>query len=1342
MVVPFSNYRVRVSFAFLAVLIATAFMAIAPFAAWAQSATSGSVSGVIVDPSNAVIVGAKITLQSHATNAIQTATTDATGRYSFPVVAPGDYTLTVTQSGFQTQVVAAVHVDVSTSSTYNFTMKVGQQSQTIEVTSVPGAELQTTNASIGTTIGTTMIENLPTVQRNVSSLLGLQPAVAPMTTSDVMGGGVAGAQADQTTFIVDGGDATSDMEGTNSYAGIPGEVEPAPFIQVGVESTSEFRVVDAGPTSNLNRSQGGQVSIVSKSGTNTFHGSGYEFYEGAALNANSWENNWLGIDRPGQVNNRFGFTLGGPILKNRLWFFGNYEARRYRQSTEVQTDVPTATARQGILRFESCTNGVDSSGNCIGPENSLAVSSYNLASSTACGPSGGVACDPRSVGIDPLIQKYWALEPLPNTPGVGDSCGSSLGCLNSEGFTQEYAEPDNEEYGLGRLDFKINDRWTLFATMREQKIDYFTGDQFSIIPGDQDLLSSTPVHPRFATFGLTGAIGSSFTNEAHGDYMVDAWGWLRAGVDNPSGITGIGGVLQVSGEGQTGGGSAGKPWADPVNFNTQNGRARSWDGRDWYLADDASWLHGNHTITFGGSWYFWNIIHQRTDDVLGGLAGNDIYWVGSKQMSSGEYVDIKEPASEMPPACSGTIIANCLQSADIGRWFSEYAAMLGLVDHSSQIATTNGQFQLNPLGTPATDHVHIGSFYLYTGDEWHVKPTVTITYGLSYGVQGPPRELNGEQVMQEYAATSVPITNIPEYFAQRQASLDRGNPYPSLNDFTNPSFQFVPVGATGRSSSLNTYWGALGPHVAVAWQVPWQNRIFGNNHNTVIRAGYTLQWNRTNAVGLVLTPLLGDGLMQIVGCNAPNIAGTCTGGSTPMDASNAFRIGEDGNSLPPPVGVPGYPLVPTSPFSSPYGFNLAPNLVPPYSHNFTFDLQRSFAHNWLIDVGYIGRYVHDLEAGGDINASDMFAKDPVSGQTLAQAFQAVSNWARAGGSCNSTATSCPGLSVQPFFEDMAVPGGSATAGSHYCQNTYGTSCTYEAAASDASDAQNGSLGGFMEFNYDFLASAPLDPMQFEFNFWNWFNGYSNYNAGFVTVKKALSQGLNLSASWTWSHAMGTQALGQQYIIYGNPSPFLPSTGYTDLTFDYRNVGNVAFYYVLPFGKGQRFAPSNNILNRVIGGWWLSGIYTVQSGEPLCIGADGDYGDIGAGAINASCASTNLDINSLKGAHYGQGPSGINMFADPTAVYNSLSRPSLTQTLRPYTFTGSGFPLWNLDMSLGKNVLNTERIKGMFTVDAFDIFNAMIPANPSLDMNNPGGFGVVTSQGNNPRQLQLGLHITF
>jgi hypothetical protein len=1314
----------------LAFVVSFCLFALIPIGLHAQSATTGLVQGQVADPTGAVIPGATVTLTSKATAVATTTTTDATGRFAFPAVNPGDYTLRVTATGFQSYVVSKVTVQITKSYTYPVQLKVGTTSQTVTVTEVLGAELQTTNASIGAEIGGNAMLRLPSTQRNVTSLLGLQPAVTPMIAGDdVMGGQVAGAMADQTTFLVDGGDATSDLEATNSYASVPGQPQPSPFIAVNVESTQEFRVTTASPTSSFSRSQGGQVSIVSKSGTNAYHGSAYEYYTGSTLGANSWENNRLGIHRPHKVNNRFGFTFGGafPKMKDRLWFFGNYEGRRFRQSGSIATDVPSALARQGILQFR------DAAGNLI---------SYNLATSTACG-DGTQACDPRGIGLDPVIADYWKNLPLPNDLSGGDG-------INSQGYRQSYALPANEDYGLLRLDLKINPRWKFFTTYRQQKLGYLTNSQFTIIPGQQGIVSNTPVQPRFATFMLTGQIGSHFTTQTHGSWMRDWWAWGRQAPSNPPGVPDLGGALQVSGEGRTGNGATTKPFADPTNYNTQNARARVWAGKDWYLAEDDSWLHGNHNISFGGAWYFWNIIHLRTDDVLGGLTSAPIYWVGSRRMSSGSYVYLD--AANRPVSCTTDGQADCLPSSQLGRWESMYAAMLGMVDHSSQVATRDGNFNPNPLGTPLVDQVHVGSFYTYVQDMWQIRPSLTLTYGLSYGAQFPPREINGKQAMQLYSATGQPVQDMGAYFAQREQALNKGLGYPSNDEFNVPSFNFAPIGSIpGFTRPVNTYWGQLGPRFAIAWQPGFSNKIFGN-HQTVIRGGYSILWDRTNAVGLVMTPLLGTGLAQLVGCDGPTMSGTCSGGHTYPDT--AFRIGIDGNSVPNSgpglvTATAGYPITPVSPFGSTYGFNLDPAYKPAWSHNVSFDLQRSFPNNWLIDVGYIGRFSRNLENGADSNASDMFAKDPISGQTLGQAFDNVSTFLRNGGDPAATP-------AQPYFENMAAPG---TAGAAFCQTTYGTSCTAQAAIDDGTDFIYGSLGSLMEFEYNFLAQRPLDPMQFVLNFWNWSGGWANYNAGFVTATKSFSNGLQLNFSYTWSHALSTQAqLGQQYIIYGDPSPFQPSTGYGTSIFDRRHVFNVAWYYELPFGKGKMFSTGNGVLDRIVGGWYTSGIWTYQSGQPLCIAANGDYGDIGSGANNQTCAVTTSNLFGSASRHNGiagsggvgvngdpappTAGSGINIFADPAAVFNGLSRPLLTQVYRPFQPNLTEPGNWNVDLSLGKNIAATERTKVYFTADFFNAFNRFQVGNPSLSMTNPAAFGVVTSQANDPRTVQLGLRVEF
>jgi hypothetical protein len=1313
-------------------------LALVPIGLHAQL-TTGAVQGTVMDPSGAVIPGATVTLTNTATNAVNQTSTDAAGRFSFPAVQPGTYTLTIKATGFQTYIVSGVSVSVTRTYNYPVTLKIGAATQTVTVASTGVARLQTTSASIGVTLGGSSLLNLPSQQRNVASVLSLQPAVAPesnVSGGDIIGGAVSGAMSDQTTFLVDGGDATSDTEGNNSYAAIPGEVFPAPYIQVGAETTQELHMVTSSPTASFARSQGGQVIIHTRSGTNEYHGSVYEYYTGSTLGANSWDLNRIGYPKPHQVNNRFGFTFGGPILKSRLWFYGNYEGRRFRESETIGTDVPTATARQGILQFKNAA------GDTI---------AYNLKTSTACGPTGGVLCDPRGIGINPTIQTYWSNEPLPNVPGTGDG-------LNSEQYLASYATPINEDYGLLKIDYKINPRWHLSASWRQQKLGYTTTDQLDIIPGQQGLVSTTPFQPRFGTFMLTGQIGAHFTNVAHGSFKRDNWAWGRLAPQNPSNVSGLNATLQVSGEGQYGTSGTSKPWADPVNFNTQNARARMWDGRDWYLADDATWLRGSHQIQFGGSWYFWNILHERTDNVLGGLTLGPIFWVGSRQMSSGGFVNT--PSDSRPPICATGQGGACIQSADASRWDSMYSAMLGLVDHSSQVISANGDFQPNPPGTSLLIHMHDGSFYTYVQDTWQMRPSLTLTYGLNWGVQFPPRELNGLQALQQYTASGQVVTDIKAYYQQRQNSLNRGGVFPMQPGDTVAAtpFQFTPIQhIPGYSRPINTYWGELGPRVAVAWQPGMHNWFFGNRQ-MVLRGGYSIVWNRTNAVGLVMTPVLTDGFMQIAGCNGPVTNGTCSQSQT--TSANAFRIGIDGSSLPSPANFAqgGYPLIQPGEFSSLFSFNLDPATKPPWSHNISFDIQRTFPHNWMIDIGYIGRFSRNLELGGDLGAADPYAKDPRSGQTLGQAFDNLATYIGNGGNPDNAPT-------QNFLENMAVPAGApGPAGPAWCMQEYGTTCTVQ-AAQDTSDILNGDMGSFMLFNYDYIAQTPLDPQQFIYNFFNYWGGWANYNAGFISVHKYFSSGLQFNLNYTYSHAIGTVGLNQQYIIYANPTPFNDKTGYSSQPFDRRQVVNANWYWVLPFGTGQRYATGNNFLNRIIGGWYASGIWTWQTGLPICVNTGGNFGDLsGIGnSFNSGsiCAVSSSRLYGLGSRHDNvagsggigtngdpaSGGSGINIFANPAAAFDTLSRPMITQNSRAAVATLREPITWNVDFSIGKNIAVTERYKAVFSASFFNMFNIFQPdwgvgSYDMYDLNNPAAFGVVTGQQNSPRTIQLGLRFEF
>src|SRR5256886_14665457 len=309
----------------------------------AQTASSGSITGLVADPQGASVPGADVVLTDLATNGKQTTTTNDSGRYNFRGVSPGIFDITVTKTGFKTAKLAQQKVSIGLVLAVNVTMEVGSLTETVIVTTSPlGSELQTANATIGNTINLKQLELLPNLGRDATSLLSLQPGVTPR-------GDIAGSYMDQSTFTVDGGNNTDDMAGNTigyivNFTGTGGSqtngmasgVVPTP-----IESVEEFKTSTFGQTADFNSSSGANVQMVTKRGTNQYHGSGYGYYFATNhLGANSWANNHTPFTkgsgtRPcaagttfqkGDTNcvmpytpiipnhrDRFGFSFGGPI---------------------------------------------------------------------------------------------------------------------------------------------------------------------------------------------------------------------------------------------------------------------------------------------------------------------------------------------------------------------------------------------------------------------------------------------------------------------------------------------------------------------------------------------------------------------------------------------------------------------------------------------------------------------------------------------------------------------------------------------------------------------------------------------------------------------------------------------------------------------------------------------------------------------------------------------------------------------------------------------------------------------------------------------------------------------
>jgi len=1299
--------------AYLAVLV----LLLSPALVQAQTASSGLVAGTVYDKTGAVVPSATVELKDLATNRVYTQTTNEGGQYLFSTVMSGAYKMAVRKDGFK-EWTTTLRVSVAKSYDVDVTLELGGMAETVEVAATVGAELQQTDATVGIAIGGDQLKYLPTPNRSVAALLILQPLVQPIGRglgTDI-GGQVAGARSDQSTMLIDGGDATSDTEASGAYnTGFSGEIRP--MIPVPAESIEEFRVGTTNPNASFGRSQGGQVVMVTKRGTNSIHGSAYWYHQNDNLNANSWDLNTAGISKPELKDNRYGFTLGGPIFKDRLWAFGHFEGRKFPQTSTFTRVVPTPELRSGIMRFRDSTG---------------AIVTYNFNPANGplaalCGTVPG-ACDPRGIGTSAVSLADMALLPAgtPGVTGIGDG-------LNLVGYRGVVNRTRTEKFSVVRVDYRLTDKWNLFVSGRYQSLREPGSQQIDVsgISGCSAPCATrvNPLQPRYYVAGIDGQITPRLLSETRVSWFRHWWEWgTRAPFPQ---VSGTAAALSLAGEGTGAGGST--KIADPVNIDTQNARSRIWNGKDTFISENLTWIRGSHNFQFGGTYRLQNIYHQRTDKVTGGLSTGPIFY-----LNAGSFFLV--PATYRPPTCGGAVTTNCLTStADRNRWNNFYAALMGIPDRSAQLLTRDGDLNAQPLGTPLEAQVRIHALEGFVQDIWRFNPQLTLTLGLTYQVQRPPTEAKGRQMVPVFAASGSPI-DMNSFFENREAAAVTGTIF-------NPSIAYTPVRhVAGRKYVTNIDWNNIGPRLAFAWH-PSQSLFGLGNGKMVLRGGWSVTYTRMNGVGLVMTPVLGVGTGQILSCNGPRIGGVCAGSSDP---TNAFRIGPDGNgSTILPSTLPVAPAQIPFPVSAPYGetrsFMIDPGMKLGYSHSFDLTVQRELPWNLLLEVGYVGRLGRNLTQNVDYNAVPFMFKDTVSGQTLASAFDTLAQAVR-----NGTA-----IVAQPWFENMALAGactaglinntnpgcptGPAPAATNFANVTsyLVSQFNFELSTGDLSTVMLSRSNGIdiLRFNN---GQQPIDNIQVQINNLTSHGGKSDFHAGFIALHKRMSHGLTFDMNYTLGHSLDVFGLNQENTQFSFASPFRRDYDRAPSIFDRRHVFNTHWYYELPFGKGKAFSTDNAVVNRIVGGWHIAGIWTASSGLPLCV-----YGGFSYGSPNvqnpcllpaAGFKNPGAEINNVGG--------NLNIFKDPTAVMNSFRYPLMTQDGRFGFGALRGLPMWNVDLSIGKKTSITERVSLVFVADFLNAFNHPLFSDPSTDGTDPSTFGVIGSTFNLPRYVQLSFRVEF
>ncbi len=1294
---------------------------------YAQSTNTGTVVGVVSDQSGAVVPGATVTLTDASTNAARTTVTSNTGQYVFVNVSPSVYNITASKAGFQLDKLANQSVQVGTQATANFSLHVGNEQQTVEVQAA-GTDLQTLNATVGSTVEEEAIAQLPSLLHDAGTFTTLQAGVSP-------DGSVAGTVVDQSTFSLDGGDNTNDMDGsmsvyTGSFAGDPTggiasgnqglATSPTGVMPTPADSVEEFKVNATGQTADFNNSAGAQVEVVTKRGTNTWHGTGYEYYLDNNFSANNWENNNpANYAKPADYHySKFGFGAGGTVLPKfmggKTYIFALYQGWRYPNSEVISWPVPSPAMEQGLLTLGG-VNGTQ----------------YDMK-----------ALDPRHIGINPTVLAMWTKYMPQGTAAACGSISSTCDEVNTFAIKGNLSLPYKDDFLVGRLDHDFGDRNHLMASYRYYKLTkasdtqvdiggFFKGDTL----GKPASTASRPQQPWFFVVGFTTSITSKLTNDFHYSFLRNYWSWS----DNnaPAQVSGLGGALEPFGE-------TSRPLA-PFNVNTQSIRTRFWDGQDNFFRDDLTLIKGSHLFSFGGQYQHNFDFHQRSDNG-GGINFTPTYQLGSSGGTGAGNLDLTAlHLAGYPKGSTASRLA---------------AAVYGIVTASQLAYTRQGpNLALNPPLTHAFDKSTIPYYNVYFSDTWHMKPSFTLSYGMGWTLEMPPTEANGKQTVLVDDSDN-PVKTL-DYLARRKAAALQGQVY-------NPNLGFALVAnvGNGRKYPYNPFYGSFSPRVGAAWNPHFGDgvlsKIFGTE-GTVIRGGYGRIYGRLNGVDLVLVPLLGVGLIQPVQCTRALNDGTCGGvnGTTNGTVASAFRIGVDGTSAPlasasATLPQPVFPGVNSAESSAAEG--LDPDFRPNVSDTFDLTIQRKVSSHSTLEVGYIGRLIHHEYQPYNLNVVPyMMVKGGQDFKTAYAALETALGCATSIGACGAQGIPTT-ITPQPFFE--AALGGPNSA---YC--TGYASCTAAVLNNEFSNLTSQAVwslwsdldGGPFTFAPTMMNNSGVASSGLALNA---STGYGNYNGGFITLITQNWHGLLMHNNFTYSKALGTGAVVQASSEYTPNDAFDLSKMYGVQPFNRKFVFNTYLVYDEPFFKNQQ-----GILGRALGGWSLAPIFTMGNGQPIYSGTQTSAQSFGSadgsnyftneqlvftskykGGVHSHygvAGGTDQYGNSVGTGVVGPGSQSINMFKDPVAVWNQVREPILgIDTKNPGVGPIIGMPYWNVDASLQKNVKVWERVTLQFSTIFTNVLNHDVLGDPGIAAYNPAGWGVESGQLNTPRTMEFGMRASF
>ncbi len=1299
-----------------------------------QSGTT-SVRGVITDQRGASVPNATLTLTSSDIGVTLTTQTDKDGAYQFLEVRPATYSLTVEAPGFATYKQTNLQLLVATPATNNFTMQLAGVATTVEVIST-SQTINTTDATIGNAFNQAQISALPFEGRDPAAILSLQPGVVTVAdrdqvdlTGDSRGGSVNGGRSDQTNLTLDGIDNNDQTLGT-AFQGA---------LRTTLDSIEEFRVTTTNSGADVGRSSGAQVQLQTKSGTNDFHGTAYEYNRPTNTVANDYFNKHAELtagepNKPAHLlRNTFGGSFGGPVKKDRLFFFLAYEGQRTHENSQQLRQVPSQTLREGILMYQCAdtaqcpggtqqVQGVDAQFNpqTFGvnvPSGFRALGAPEIASMDPNCAANGVC--PWGPGVNPNVINTLNQYPVPNTNQGANSDG-----VNYQGFTFSSPAPSKLDTYVAKFDYNITQSGTqrIFARLGLQNDNRSLGEWF---PGQPPKEVDTN-NSKGVLGGYTWIISPTKVNSVH-------YGFIRQGL------------------GQNG--ASTDPFVRLRGLDTPVARTRTTSVivPVHNITDDFSWSRGKHTLQFGGNYRFvTNFRNSNNNSFSEGLTNSAFLPAGGIANQGGTL----DPGSNGFPSVDDTF-ANSY----------DFAAM-ALVGSVSELDTTyvqnkNGQFQTP--GSFVGRHFRDNELEFYAQDAWRIKPNLTFTYGLRYSLLQPPYETDGNQVN--------PSISLHDFFNTRMKDMVQGISF-------NPTFT---MDLSGPANGKPGYWAwdykNIAPRISMAYSPGYKDGLFGSLFGgpgkTSIRWGAGVYYDhfgqgtintydRQGSFGFISTSTFPPGFVDLD--TAPRYTGL-------HDLPQAMIV-------PPPT--PGFPSTPPSdPNSGGFAiyWGLDDKMKTPYSYGFDFSVTRELKGGFTFEAAYVGRLGRRLLQEKDL-AQPLNLFDPKSGIGYFQAVTALAKIYRQGVTTNNFNPATLPANVQQYWTDMLQPlhaGGAYQLGVGLgatqagCRNpgqlinsttnpivaVYDLFCvgstneTTPLSVWDISgipDASltdsNGNPVSYFPKNGRFSFFQPQDA-----SLYSWTSsGRSNYNALQLMLRHRATHGLTWDFNYTYSKSIDMGSDAERVSLFEGSffgtgeiyNPFDPGLFRAVSDYDMTHQINTNWVYEVPFGRHQKWGSGwNRGVDAILGGWSWSGLAKWTSGLPF-------------GVQNGLVFPTNWELNGFanlvgpkpKTGTFTDADGDVNMFQNPGAAISAFDFPFPGEVGQRNNFRGPGY--FGIDMSLTKSWNFTERQKLAFNWSVYNITNSVrfdaFSVLPEIDVS--GGFGKYSQTLTRPRVMEFALRYSF